>query len=187
MSTTPRARHARAPSVSMTDAFEAQNFNPIAFVNDVIPDERALAGVEKMIENLLAAKKNASAVFTAMDKRYSLVDHGTTEAAKKRQSWDAVKALKRAAPMVYQAHLQKEIVWGGIPVIETTNMRQWFVSFEDELVAHQNLLRTVKPEITDVIVVNLDIPCSYGPLRVTAGLGRAHAPAPNKIGAAQSG
>ena len=52
MSTTPRARHARAPSVSMTDAFEAQNFNPIAFVNDVIPDERALAGVEKMIEKL---------------------------------------------------------------------------------------------------------------------------------------
>ena len=36
----------------MTDAFEAQNFNPIAFVNDVIPDERALAGVDKMIEKL---------------------------------------------------------------------------------------------------------------------------------------
>ena len=52
MSTTPKARHARAPSVSMTDAFEAQNFNPIAFVNDVIPDERALAGVDKMIEKL---------------------------------------------------------------------------------------------------------------------------------------
>ncbi len=52
MSTTPKAQHARAPSVSMTDAFEAQNFNPIAFVNDVIPDERALAGVDKMIEKL---------------------------------------------------------------------------------------------------------------------------------------
>lgn len=53
MSATTRASaHARTPSVGSTDAFESASFDAVAFVNSVLPDERALAGVDSMIDRL---------------------------------------------------------------------------------------------------------------------------------------
>jgi hypothetical protein len=57
MTTPSTSRHARAPSMSSTDAFEHQNFNAVDFINRVLPDERALAGVDKMIAKLRARVK----------------------------------------------------------------------------------------------------------------------------------
>jgi hypothetical protein len=44
--------HARKPSVGSTDAFGSQNFDPVTFINGVLPDERSLQKVDSMIDAL---------------------------------------------------------------------------------------------------------------------------------------
>ena len=55
------SRHARQLSVSSSDVFATEEFNPVSFINGVLPDERSLSKVDGMIDTLKTRVKNVDA------------------------------------------------------------------------------------------------------------------------------